>query len=103
MVAFDLRSIVERAGGRVTGFAAVCTHALDLVSQQDFDGAILDFNLADGESTRVAEALEAASTPFMFYTGGGVADRISQRWPGIPVLLKPCPPALILNTLQQVL
>ncbi len=103
MVAFDLRSIIERAGGTVAGFAAACTQALDLVSQQQFDAAILDFNLSDGDSSRVAEALETSATPFVFYTGGGVADQITRRWPGIPILLKPSPPSLILQTLHQLL
>ena len=103
VVAFDLRSMVERAGGKVTGLAAACHQALDLVAQHQFDAAILDFNLTDRDSTPVAEALESRGTPFLFYTGGGVADRIRQRWPDIPILLKPSMPSDILGALDQLL
>lgn len=99
----DLQFTVERHGGVVTGFAAACPQALEMLASSDVDAAILDYNLEDRDSVPVAEALRARKIPFVFCTGGGVDEQVRERWPDAPVLHKPCLPVTILKALQEVI
>lgn len=68
-VAMDLQMAFE-AAGHVAETAPDCDHAIALIEQQKFCGAILDVNLGGGETCEEAAAhLKARSTPFILHTG----------------------------------
>ncbi len=98
-----LQFMIEKTGRLASGLASGCQQAIELLKTTDFDAAILDFNLADGTSASVAETLFARKIPFIFYTGGGVPEPVLARLPGVLVLQKPCLPATIVRTLQELI
>ena len=103
LVAMDIQFSIEKAGGTVGGPAASCDSAFAVLREFPVHAAILDFNLAEGDSTAVAEALDAKRIPILFYTGGGIVNTVRDRWPHVRVLMKPCRPGSIIDALQQVL
>jgi CheY-like chemotaxis protein len=75
-------------GCEVIGPAARLSAALDAVSREQVDLAILDVNVAGEPIYPVAEALAQRSIPFVFSTGygsAGIRDAFRDR----PVLQKP--------------
>ncbi len=75
-------------GCEVIGPAARLSAALDAVSREQVDLAILDVNVAGEPIYPVAEALAQRSIPFVFSTGygsAGIRDTFRDR----PVLQKP--------------
>lgn len=75
-------------GCEVIGPAARLSAALDAVSREQVDLAILDVNVAGEPIYPVAEALAERSIPFVFSTGygsAGIRDTFRDR----PVLQKP--------------
>jgi CheY-like chemotaxis protein len=75
-------------GCEVIGPAARLSAALDAVSREQVDLAILDVNVAGEPIYPVAEALAKRSIPFVFSTGygsAGIRDTFRDR----PVLQKP--------------
>jgi len=75
-------------GCEVIGPAARLSAALDAVSREKVDLAILDVNVAGEPIYPVAEALAQRSIPFVFSTGygsAGIRDTFRDR----PVLQKP--------------
>lgn len=75
-------------GCEVIGPAARLSAALDAVSNEQVDLAILDVNVAGEPIYPVAEALAQRSIPFVFSTGygsAGIRDSFRDR----PVLQKP--------------
>ena len=75
-------------GCEVIGPAARLTAALDAVSRETIDLAILDVNVAGEPIYPVADALVQRSVPFVFSTGYGSAG-IKDSYRDRPVLQKP--------------
>lgn len=73
LVAMMLESYFEVLGIETAGSAEDVAGALFHVENLQFDAAILDLNLANGETSEpVAIALAAANIPFVLTTGSGV-------------------------------
>ena len=75
-------------GCEVIGPAARLSAALEAVSRESLDIAILDVNVAGEPIYPVAEALDARKIPFVFSTGYGSAG-IKDAFRNRPVLQKP--------------
>ncbi|MBM6593703.1 response regulator [Microvirga pudoricolor] len=75
-------------GCEVIGPAARLAAALDAVTREKVDLAILDVNVAGEPIYPVAEALDARKIPFVFSTGYGSAG-IKDAFRNRPVLQKP--------------
>lgn len=89
LITMMLEDFLETLGYRVAATADRQADALALAEQGDFDAAILDVNLRDGEASwPVADALKSAGKPFVFATGGA-GDAIAPEHAGAPVLAKP--------------
>ncbi|HYG07154.1 MAG TPA: response regulator [Stenotrophomonas sp.] len=89
MNAMLLELQLAQAGAAVAGPAATVQTALDLVDRQGADLAVLDYRLADGETSEaVAERLNALGVPFVVATGQVSAALPSAFDRGI-VLIKP--------------
>jgi DNA-binding NtrC family response regulator len=65
---------LRESGCEAAGPAASVADALDLIEREGdrLDGALIDVQLADGESYPVADALALRGIPFAFVTGHGV-------------------------------
>jgi CheY-like chemotaxis protein len=89
LIAMMLEDFLDALGHKV---AACCDNVADALSQVergDFDVAILDVRLRDGEqSWPIADALADAGKPFVLATGGHV-EPPPARHADAPVLGKP--------------
>lgn len=88
LVALLLEDQLERLGCRPGPTAATLAEAMNAVTADSFDVAVLDVNLNGEKSFPVAAALESRGTPFLFATGFGEAG-IDPAFAGAPVLQKP--------------
>jgi len=89
LIAMMLEGFLEMMDHRVAGSADSVSSALDLLNGIHPDAAILDMNLAGGESSMaVAEELDRRGIPFVIASGGNVDDG-ENVFRGRPRLLKP--------------
>ncbi len=88
MIALQLKALVESQGHSVAGPVASLKEALGVIQSEEFDAALLDFGLGDGDSIPAAELLQKRKIPFAFTTGFG-----PEALPGplrtVPRLTKP--------------
>ena len=98
-IALDLALAIEDAGGRVLGPAASVKEALALLETTDVAGAILDVTLADEDVTSIAERLIERGVPLIVQTGVGLPAAMTARFPHLPVRIKPCDSARLVDDL----
>ncbi|MEE4204809.1 MAG: response regulator [Erythrobacter sp.] len=103
IVAYDLRDTVEEAGYRVEGPHAGISSAMFAFQKQRPDLAILDIQLNDGMVFEFAEKLAEQGVPIIFHSGFHTREEIAERFPGARTLEKPCPPAEMLDAVNEVL
>ncbi len=92
LVAFALEQLLIDFGYEVVGPAPTTSAALSLFAEGAIDAALLDVNLGDETIEPVAEALAAASVPFIFATGYSDASALPAAFRDRPVLKKPYQP-----------
>ncbi len=88
-IALNLAASVEDAGGEVIGPASSVREAMALLEGTTVSGAILDVHLIDRDVTPVAETLLERGVPVIVQTGVGLPPELKERYPTLPVLLKP--------------
>ena len=88
IVAMLIEDILTDMGATVIGPAARVSRAIELLSVESVDAALLDVNLAGEMTTPVAEELRRRGIPFAFATGYGVAG-VPEGFAGQPLLQKP--------------
>ena len=89
MVAMDLTFTFEDAGAAVVGPAASLADGLGLVGEEPIDAAVLDVDLQGREVYPLAERLMERGVPFLFHTGHGRREQLSQLFPGVHTCIKP--------------
>ena len=100
MIAFDLEDVVMSRGAR----AAVCLDletALKKVEADDFDVAILDYNLGGRTVLPVADTLQRKGIPFVFNTAMAEFEDLSARYNGALVCRKPANEAELVDLLVK--
>ncbi|PWC87506.1 hypothetical protein TSH100_09775 [Azospirillum sp. TSH100] len=104
LVAMALEQTLIAFGYDVVGPASNTRTALKLLaSEERFQGALLDVNLGDERVDPVAEALAAASIPFLFATAYSDPAALPAAFRDRPVLNKPYPPERLRQALAQLL
>lgn len=98
-VALDLADAVADWQGKVVGPVATVAQALELLEAEKVAAAILDSQLADRDVTPLAIALAERRVPFVIHTGTGVPPEIASAMPGVPVVMKPVRPLIVLACL----
>ena len=90
-VAFLVGEIIEDAEGELAASCGSVREVRELLrSGLEFDCALLDVNLADGDVGPILEAMKARGLPVVVQTGGqGLPERIRNRHPDLKVLQKP--------------
>ena len=89
LISMMLEDFLDALGYTFAGCVDGVSDALERVDQGDFDAALLDVNLRDGETSwPIADALSQRGHPFILATGGG-NDVVPERHAGVPVLSKP--------------
>lgn len=100
MIAFDLEDVVRSRGAK----AAVCLDlesALRKAEADEFDAAILDYNLGGRTVLPVADALHRKGTPFLFNTAMAEFEDLSARYNGAHVCRKPANEAELVDILAR--
>lgn len=101
LVAMMIEGFLEAVDRQITGTEETTAGALARISSEDFDAAIIDVHLANGETSEpIAEALRARNIPFVVMTGDAAA--IGRDYAGAPVLRKPFAIACLEAALTQI-
>src|SRR5688572_33077688 len=80
IIAFDLQSILEKAGAVVVGPARTIAAARELAATSEITAAILDVQLGDGAAFSIADTLAGRGVPFAFYSGHGDVAALQAEW-----------------------
>lgn len=102
-VALDVAATVEDANGTVVGPVGTVRQAIDLISKQPVDAAILDVNFADGDLEPILDHLKSQNIFVVIHTGGGLPAHLAARYPEVPVFQKPVPPYVLTRALATAL
>jgi len=104
LVALALQQLLVTFGYEVVGPAPSTRKALKLLAEEKaIDGALLDVNLGDERVDPVAEALAAASIPFLFATAYSGPAALPPAFRDRPILNKPYPPERLRQALVHLL
>jgi DNA-binding response OmpR family regulator len=103
IVAHDLCDTVEEAGFKVEGPFDDPSEAMLAFQKNKPDLAILDINLHGGTAYSLAEKMMAEDVPVIFHSGEVTSEEVQALYPRASALSKPCPPNVILDTVQQAL
>lgn len=104
LIALDIEQILRAAGAASVTCLASAEEALaSLRSGPRFDVAVLDILLrgATRDSLSVAAALQSQNTPFIFLTGMRGVDLRPGEFPAVPVVEKPCQPAVLVGAVVR--
>jgi DNA-binding response OmpR family regulator len=87
LIAMMLQDLLKQSGATVLGPVPTAAEAVALIEQNSVDCAILDYQLVDGSSRRVADALAQRDVPFVFASGFD-ASVIDSQYSNVPFLEK---------------
>lgn len=103
IVAFDLCDTVAEAGFEIEGPHAGISDAMLAFQKEKPDLAILDIELDDGIVFPLAQKLADENVPIIFHSGRHSREEVQERFPHAKTLAKPCPPAAMIQAVNQVL
>ena len=103
IIAHDLCDTVEEAGFIVEGPFDDASSAMLAFQKHKPDLAILDINLQGGTAYSLAEKMMAEDVPVIFHSGQVTSEEVHALYPKASALAKPCPPSVVLDTVQQAL
>lgn len=103
IAAFDLCDTFEEAGYEVEGPHAGISSAMLACQKAKPDLAILDIELIDGPSYALAQKLIDENVPVILHSERHAASALAARFPRAITLAKPCPPAMLLETVSRVI
>ena len=103
LIALELSQTLEEANGLVVATARTLVEALEFAATGEFDVAILDVRLSDGNSFGVASVLTARAIPFLFCTGDASDLLGTGEWANVPVVPKPYKPDMIVTEVARLL
>lgn len=89
IIALDAEDALKEIGAAKVVVAATVERALGALAKGGLNFALLDLNLGLETSTPVADKLKAMGISFAFATGYGEGARLTETYPGVPVLSKP--------------
>ena len=100
LIALDIQTQLEDFGHRAF-IANSLQSAVDLVQQQRFDVAIVDWHLRNELSAPLIEMLEQRHIPFVLCSGSAL-DELANLFPASPILTKPFASDDLRGALEQV-
>ena len=100
LIALDIQTQLEDFGHRAS---VANTHqtAVELLQQQKFDVAIVDWHLRDEISAPLIKLLEQRQIPFVLCSGSAL-DELASLFPTSPILTKPFASDDLRGALEQV-
>jgi DNA-binding response OmpR family regulator len=101
LLGLSLLEDLAEAGADVVGPVSTLDEALEVVTSEAFDLALLDINIRGEMSFPIADALLARNVPLIFLTGYD-ADVIPERFRRWPRIGKPYDPRELASTLAVI-
>ncbi len=89
IIAMDVEELVTELGATHVHLTSNCEDALAVVENSTLTAAILDYNLEDGTSERVADALIEKGVKFVFASGHTNSTLLPERYKHHAMLGKP--------------
>lgn len=89
IIALDAEMIMQGLGATNITMCSSVHAALNEIESQSFTMALLDINLGNETSERIALALQAKNIPFIFTTGYGELKEMKDQFPDAKVVQKP--------------
>ena len=86
IIAMMLEDMVVKINGTTVGPATNLLDGMEMARSENFDAAVLDVNLGDGDSSAIADLLAGRQIPFILATGYGATTSNTHN---APVLQKP--------------
>jgi DNA-binding response OmpR family regulator len=99
-IGLDVKSALEATGCQVLGPIATVKAAIQTVTTNRLDAAVLDINLGTELSFPIADALTSANVPFLFLTAYNPAI-IPSAHLSRPVVTKPFIPNALVKALAR--
>ena len=98
-----IEDVIIEAGGEVVGPVRSNRDALDLIGRAPIDLALIDVNVADGDTVPTYRLLRHHGVPTMVCTGGMVPPEMRREGFDGPVYAKPVSPSEIVRGLEGIL
>ncbi len=89
IIALDAELILEDLGVKAVTVCSSVPQALECLKKEEINLALLDVNLGNETSEKIADILIEKNIPFAFATGYGETKELSKRYPNVPVVQKP--------------
>jgi CheY-like chemotaxis protein len=89
LVGMQIEGLLLDLGAEVVDIAKTVARAIELIASHVYEFVLLDVNLGNETSRRVAEALQARGIPYAFSTGYGEIPWATIGVKHVPVLTKP--------------
>ena len=89
LIALDTSDMLTAQGATTVKLASSVEDALQIIAGEDIAIAVLDINLGNQTSLRVAQKLEELGIPFVLATGYGDVEQVLSEFPKVPVVQKP--------------
>ena len=100
LFADTLAVLLEEEGAHILGpFGTVC-QAMDCLSGEDVDFALVDLNLGDAFADRLVDSLVARQVPYAIVTGYQALPTTADR-AAVAMLRKPCDTKQLIDLLSQ--
>ena len=103
ILALDLTFVMEDMGASVIGPCHRLRRALEVLGQEQIDGAILDVDLAGEAVFPLADGLALRHVPIVFHTGRNNSSELISRYKGAAVCAKPTQPENVALALAALL
>lgn len=103
ILALDLTFVMEDMGASVIGPCHRLRRALEVLGQEQIDGAILDVDLAGEAVFPLADGLARRHVPIVFHTGRNNSSELISRYKGAGVCAKPTQPENVALALAALL
>ncbi len=101
IIALDAELILENLGVNMVTICSSVSQASRHLEVESVDFALLDVNLGNETSEKIADFLVENKIPFAFATGYGETKELSQRYPSVPVIQKPFDKTQVTRALSQ--
>lgn len=101
IIALDFEETIRGLGVKAVRTVASVARALEMISEQTPDFALLDVGLVYEKSYAVAERLQALNVPFVFVTGYSSEVKLPTDFADKPRLPKPFTVEALQAVLQQ--
>ena len=102
-IAMAIIDTLTEAGASTVEHALSLAEADELLHDSNFDAAILDLRLPDGNTTALAKRLVDQGMPIVFHSGHAEVEMLRTDYPSARICHKPCKHSEFVLAVQELL